>query len=67
MCAVALAANATSRLVEKSMLMFGKSDVRSRYSRLDIARPAERRKECDCCGCLKFADQVILDIEEECC
>jgi hypothetical protein len=29
---------------------------------LGIARPAERWKECDGCGCLEFADQVALDI-----
>jgi hypothetical protein len=42
-----------------------KSDVRSRFSRLEIARPAERRKECDGCGCLGFADQVVLDIDKK--
>ena len=31
---------------------------------MDIARPAERRNECDGCGCLKFADQGILDVDE---
>ena len=39
--------------------------MRSRYPRLKIARPAERRKECDGCGCLGFADQVVLDIDKK--
>lgn len=39
--------------------------MRSRYSRLDIARPAERWKECGGCSCLEFADQVVLDIDEK--
>ena len=30
---------------------------------MEIARPAERRKECDSCCCLEFANQEALDID----